>query len=64
MQAFATCRLVKWNHCCRVKVSSFPKEADVEKLSGELGMTVFRREACCIERKCPEEGEKLNSLYC
>lgn len=42
-------------HCCRVKVSSFPKEADVEKLSGELGMTVFRREACCIERKCPEE---------
>lgn len=54
-----TCRLVKGQCCCRVKISCFPKEADVEKLSGELGMTVFRRKACGIERKCPGDGEKL-----
>lgn len=59
MQAFATFRFIKGKRCCRGKISSFPKEADVERLAGELGMTVFRRETCRIERKCPEEGEKL-----
>lgn len=54
-----TCGLVKGKHCCRVKISSFPKVTDAERLSGELGMTVFRREACGTERKCPWEGEKL-----
>lgn len=53
-----TCRLVKGNHCSRVKISSFPKETDAERLSGELGITVFGREACGIERKCPWEREK------
>lgn len=57
-----TCRLVKGKYCCRVKISSFPKEADEERLSGELGVTIFMRGACGIDRKCPEEGKKMKLL--
>lgn len=56
---------VKGKHCCGLKIIGFPiealtkwHEADVESLSGELGMAVFKREAHGIGRKSPREGEK------
>lgn len=59
MQAFATCRSVKWKHCCRVKVSSFPKEADVEKLSGELGDDCFQEGSLLYREKMPRGRREI-----
>lgn len=47
-----TCRVVKGKCCCRVKISSFPKEADEERLSGVMRMT-FHEGSLWYSKKMP-----------
>lgn len=69
MQAFAHTQLSQGKRCCGVKISGFPiqaimgwQEADAEKLSRELGMVVFKREALWYREKTPGKERNGNSF--
>lgn len=58
-----TYSLVKGEHCCRVKISSFPKETDAERLSGELGDDCFQEGSLWYREKMPL-GRREMEIVC